>query len=284
MKLLIPGKTFLVGEYAVLVGGKALGVATTPYFETKVDQQPRTSVHPESAAGLFLKNIDQWPLEIDSVTSSYGQGGFGQSTAEYITAWFKYHRSLEVKEMFRQYRALFMSSSSAQKMRPSGADLMIQLLGKMTYFDQDITQCKSLDWAFPEIGFDIISTGAKVATHDHIATLNLKNLEPLIDLADQVVAAYLKKDQAHFISSMQTWSLKLQALGLQHNHSLELKHLIEKCPAVLLAKPNGALGADTITVFYRVQDAIQVKRYLHENKMINLTGLESLAPGAHDVD
>jgi mevalonate kinase len=29
----IPGKTFLVGEYSVLVGGEALGLATAPCFK-----------------------------------------------------------------------------------------------------------------------------------------------------------------------------------------------------------------------------------------------------------
>ena len=32
MKYLIPGKTFLLGEYSALVGGSVLGLATAPGF------------------------------------------------------------------------------------------------------------------------------------------------------------------------------------------------------------------------------------------------------------
>ena len=55
MKLAIPGKTFLVGEYAVLVGGKALGVATEPYFEADFKQKHETFL--AAAAGIWLFDV-----------------------------------------------------------------------------------------------------------------------------------------------------------------------------------------------------------------------------------
>ena len=57
MKFFIPGKTFLVGEYAVLLGGAALGLATKPYFElteTEADEAA-DEFHPDSPAGRYLK-------------------------------------------------------------------------------------------------------------------------------------------------------------------------------------------------------------------------------------
>ena len=289
MKLVIPGKTFLVGEYAVLVGGKALGVATQPYFETDFDQKDYASVHNSSAAGLLLQSMGH-ELELNAVSSSYGHGGFGQSTAEYVAVWFKYHQTHTaeiptfLKEIFHQYRDLFNLNTELQKIKPSGADLVTQLLGRITYFDPEVTHSKSLNWVFPEIDFDIISTGVKVPTHEHLATLDLKMLEPLCDLCENTLSAYLSIDQDLFLNSMKDWSLKLAGLGLQHNHSLELKQLLEKCPDVITAKPNGALGADTITVFYKAQNKSKIREYFRNNNVSYITGLDQLAQGAHYVD
>lgn len=290
MKLVIPGKTFLVGEYAVLVGGKALGVATEPYFQTDFEDQHIASVHENSAAGLLLKSIGLQKLEINSVVSSYGVGGFGQSTAEFIATWFHNHTIRDhdvptfLKNIFNQYRDLFDINPDLQKIKPSGADLITQLMGKVTYFDPEVIHSKSLNWVFPEVGFDIISTGVKVPTHEHLATLDLKSLETLPDLSENVLSSYLSIDQDRFMNSMHEWSLKLIELGLQHNHSLDLKILLEKCRDVLLAKPNGALGADTVTVFYKSENKNKVREYLKSNNVLYVTGLDSLARGAHYVD
>jgi mevalonate kinase len=290
MKLVIPGKTFLVGEYAVLVGGKALVVATAPYFETQFDHKHTAAVHPSSAAGLLLKSKGQTNLEIDAVVSSYGVGGFGQSTAEFIATWFKLnemHRAevpIILKDIFNQYRDLFDLSPDLQKIKPSGADLITQLMGKMTYFDPEVTHSKSMNWVFPELDFDIITTGVKVPTHEHLASLNLKSLEPLCDLSDAVLTSYLCIDRDGFIELMKEWSLRLAELGLQHNHSLDLKKLLEKCPEILTAKPNGALGADTITVFYNAENKNKIRAYFKDNNVSFITGLDQLSRGAHYVD
>ncbi len=290
MKLAIPGKTFLVGEYAVLVGGKALGVATEPYFEADFKQKHFTTVHEKSAAGLFLKSIGQYDLQIHSVVSQYGVGGFGQSTAEFISAWFKQNLSQAseiptvLKQIFNEYRDLFEINSEMKKLKPSGADLVTQLLGKVTYFDPEVTHSKSLGWVFPELDFDIITTGVKVPTHDHLASLNLNSLEPLCDIAEDVLSAYLSVNQNSFLGSMCEWSSKLAELGLQHNHSLDLKKLLEKCPEIILAKPNGALGADTITVVYKKDDKNRIYEYFRNNNVSCITGLDRLSTGAHYVD
>ena len=290
MKLVIPGKTFLVGEYSVLVGGKALGVATEPCFETHFCDQHMTTVHQNSAAGLLLKSLGQTELEINSVISGYGVGGFGQSTAEFIATWFHNHtvRITEVpiflKNIFTQYRDLYDFNSDLQKIKPSGADLIIQLMGKITYFEPDVTRSKSMNWVFPDLDFDIIATGVKVPTHAHLASLNLKSLEPLCDLSESVLNSYLSINQEGFIDSIKDWTARLAELNLQHNHSLDLKRLIETCPEVITAKPNGALGADTITVFYRTENKIKIREYFKNNNVLYITGLDQLSRGTHYVD
>ena len=144
MNLRIPGKTFLVGEYAVLAGGKALGLATQPYFTVTSEA---AIPHAESAAGLFLRGKKSRALH-----NPYSVGGFGQSTAEFIAAWFEQDQVNDLSIMFRAYRNLFAAAP------PSGADLVIQMLGQVTHFNPEIKKSKSSFWPFSDIGFDILST------------------------------------------------------------------------------------------------------------------------------
>lgn len=290
MTLVIPGKTFLAGEYAVLVGGKALGVATKPCFEVNFGRNHFTPLHEKSAAGLFLKSLGLPRGEINSFENNFNVAGFGKSTAEFIATWFHHHEIQAeeaptfMKKIFNQYRELFDQTSELKIIKPSGADLMIQLLGQITYFDPEIMPSKSLNWVFPEIDFDIISTGIKIATHDHLAALNLKDLEPLTKPVDEILMTYFSVQPEAFLDSLKDWSLKLMDLKLQHHQSFALKQQIEKCPEVMLAKPNGALGADTLTVFYKPEHKNQVRNYFKDNQVKQVTGLENLAKGAHYVD
>lgn len=290
MKLMIPGKTFLVGEYSVLVGGKALGVATSPYFEADLDSPKMHPVHENSAAGLFLKTMGHSSLEINTVASQFSVGGFGFSTAEFITAWFKKTKARPtdvsgfMKPMVQEYRDLFDIDEKLKKTKPSGADLVIQLLGKIAYFDPQVVASQSCSWPFTDLGFDIISTGIKIATHDHVASLDLNQIKKMIPVSDRTVDCFLNKKEDEFIDHLRLWSQTLVENNLQLNHSIELKQIIEKCDSVILAKPNGALGADTITVFYRQKHKKIVREYLNEQKILNLTGLDQLADGTHYVD
>ncbi len=290
MKLVIPGKTFLVGEYAVLVGGNALGLATEPYFEFDFSQPADINVHEKSAAGLFLRFSDQAELKINSVINLNPSGGFGQSTAEFIACWVKHQVdretpfSIRLEEMFNQYRDLYNLNHDLIKIKPSGADLVIQILGGVVYFDPVVKLSKSFNWPFNDLDFDIIATGLNVPTHDHLRTLDLKKLEPLCLIAETTIKTFQSHDQTGFLESMKEWTQKLQHLKLQHNHSLKLKKILENCPEVILAKPNGALGAETMTIFYKQENKTLVRDYFKKRNVRHVTGLDRLAQGAHYVD
>jgi hypothetical protein len=129
-----------------------------------------------------------------------------------------------------------------------------------------------------------VSTGLKIATHEHLALIDRNILAPLCDTADNVLSSYFSVNQDHFLDSMSEWSSKLKELELQHNDSTELKFILEKCSAIMLAKPNGALGADTITVFYKVEDKQRVREYYKNHNIKYITGLDHLSRGAHYVD
>lgn len=81
-----PGKTFLIGEYAVMKGGPALLVNTSPRFRFQVQHPVKKSLHPfhkDSPAGLF---IEENKKNFSSVSINYMQAygsGFGLSGAEF---------------------------------------------------------------------------------------------------------------------------------------------------------------------------------------------------------
>ena len=118
--LTIPGKTFLVGEYAVLVGGEALGIATNPQFSLEI-KSPNEIIdyHAESAVGLFCKKNDL--VFNRKIINPYGVGGFGQSTAEFIFAWFEKNKidlsPQIIPEIFNDYIDLFYSDKLNNKRR-----------------------------------------------------------------------------------------------------------------------------------------------------------------------
>lgn len=281
MRLRIPGKTFLVGEYAVLVGGNALGLATEPYF---IENASLVAVHAESAVGLYTK-----ATTIGALENPYQQGGFGLSTAEFIAAWFRKNKVEKfnlafLQKIFTEYRELFDQNEQLRKIKPSGADLVTQLVGGVTHFNQDVLKSKIHEWPFANMGFDIISTGFKVATHEHLENLDLNQIKDLPDVSHHVINAFADGDQDTFLSSLEEWTEKLRRKGLQHNHSNELVEKLYLNEKIMLAKPNGALGADTITVFYQKSDRDNIKDFLNRNKFNSLTSEMNLGRGAHYVD
>lgn len=257
MELKIPGKTFLVGEYAVLVGGEALGLGTQPCFQVSV-KNPELTVHPQSAAGLFLKSQHN-ELNLN-MENPYGVGGFGLSTAEFIAAWFNVKKHPNLKDIFETYQMLFADSRASQK--PSGADLITQLLGQVTHFRTEVQNSKSQPWPFENLSFYLVSTGLKVATHEHLAKLDRTKLEDLKPLSEKVISLFQKGDADSFLMALSEWSLYLAQKGLLHPNAATLKTKIESLPLVLQVKPCGALGADVFLVFCLKDDKKDVKNKL----------------------
>ncbi len=267
MKYFVPAKTFLAGEYSVLIGGAALGLATKPCFEISYLRHDGSfSFHPESPAGLYLqknpkKTEDGLSIQLHDPFIANGiKGGFGKSTAEYFAAIIP-DLILKPKSP-AQIHLDYLSLFEKQEIKPSGVDLMIQYTGGVSYIDQSEKIYRALPWKWTDFDFFIISTGLKIATHEHLAKLNLQDLKDLPAVSNQVIDAYLHKDSISFLSAMSAWVQALRKRGLTHPEVQSLKEELEKIPGVLLAKPCGALGADVVLVFYDTHQKTQVKTAL----------------------
>lgn len=101
-RVLIPGKTFLVGEYLALAGGPSIVVNTAPLFdfswESEVAEEHsrliRHPFHVDSPAGRWLDRANGPISNAGSVSHAIqfkdpfqGKGGMGASTAEFAGAW-----------------------------------------------------------------------------------------------------------------------------------------------------------------------------------------------------
>lgn len=103
-RVLIPGKTFLVGEYLALLGGPSIVFNSSPCFEWQWSELEESTsgrleiqhpFHSKSPAGFWL---DRLALEGSSLARgrrfevqfhdpNRGAGGLGGSTAEFLGAW-----------------------------------------------------------------------------------------------------------------------------------------------------------------------------------------------------
>ena len=111
----VPGKVFLMGEYSVIQGGKALVTAIRPGIEYSLDHGQALSVHPESPLGVFQSEQNSI-LEI-KLSSSESSLGLGSSTAELIAAEVFSNGSTEgarsTKALWNWYRNHFPRASGA---------------------------------------------------------------------------------------------------------------------------------------------------------------------------
>ena len=279
MKYLIPGKTFLLGEYSALVGGSVLGLATGPgflvdYRNTEALVSDEISFSPQSPAGLLSKPTSSNGLA-GQIATEFAKfkltltdlfrncGGFGKSTAEYLAVLIPWLQKNEASfESIREQYQLISRQSGAEA---SGLDLAIQFWGKVTLFDSHENKYSSLDWKMKGYDFILVSTGTKLKTHEHIQTIDLKKISHFPSVSNPLVELYQTHPGSEFIRGIKEWSAFLKASHFMSDSAFELKELIESDPNVLCAKPCGAMGADVIAVLCETE-----KSELVQNKLRNL--------------
>lgn len=233
MKILCPSKTFLLGEYAVLDGGPALLIATEPNF-------------------TYENHTFSDPYQ--------GQGGFGASGAKFIFQHYDECRSAQ--SALKKYHALHQLGS--------GADIVCQYTGGLTYFFPRKKIIEKFVWPFDDLNIALIHTGYKINTHEHLAevkqsTQDYSILENIVKMAYQ---ALLDGDDYQFVQFIQAYQDELADLKLSCNNTLELLDKIKKHNKILAAKGCGALGADVLLI---ILDKKYTQHFLQWSKKENLT-------------
>lgn len=275
----VPGKTFLVGEYAVLAGGECLGLGTSPLFSINLESK-KQNFHSESPAGLYLKKHGL-PHFSHEFINPYGVGGFGASTAEFIFSYFSNSKaSKKTEDIFSEYLALY---SERKELKPSGADLLTQLTGQISHINlaDETAKVEKLGWSFTDLDFLLYSTGLKVKTHEHLASLDRKICKALVKPAADVIAAFKTNESSLFKAAMASWSKNLEQLGLTAPEVLRLKSTLETNISGIQVKPCGALGADVVVILVSKE---QKRSVLAQVNQLQLPGLTLQADSSHLVN
>lgn len=253
--LKIPSKTFIFGEYLALIGGPALLLAHTPYFEVKADINWLPTYHPESAIAKWsdqqTKSLEYMPIPF---AHPLKLGGLGLSSAEFLAAYYLNRNSIDPWVMVDEYQSLFL-------IPPSGYDVLAQLIGGLTLIHRKAKLMTSqMRWPFDQTGYVIIATHKKLPTHKHVHQALLRQkAHVLLPLGQRLSQFWEQNDEMLFYQAMLDWRNQLLTLGLEDHATTQIIEQIMKIEGVLCAKGCGAMGADMIFASYDLQSPFLTK-------------------------
>lgn len=263
--LSVPGKVFLLGEYAVLAGQPALVAAVGPRFSWNRGEpgaviRGRAAAHPKSPAGRLIAAAR---MSAGTVASEFfgehfpgtfddphgGKGGFGASTAEFAMTYQLLAPSLgwglDWISCWKKYQELY----AADGVPPSGADLAVQMTGGTGIFDPVVPAVQALATGGVSQALLVFSAaglpGRKVATHEHLKSDRLKSLDPrsewisaLSECVAEGIGAWRKDDIPAFGKVLTRFAETLAAEGLEADGARG-----ERARLSLLAGVHGLKGA-----------------------------------------
>ena len=251
-RLSIPGKVFLIGEYGVIHGGRAILAALKPPFEFSMTES--AVVHPDSPVGAFMReSLKDGGLAPKLV--SYGLGkGFGTSTAELIAGAFSLDRKIpEMSSFWLRYRN--------QVRGASGADLAVQISameGQGSLFEvYRKDRVESIGPNADKIAFmdSILIYGApktsKLMTHVDLAKVRLvPDLEVLDRHVDQIRNA-IEKGDLELFSAFNDFADDLHRHGFETPFAHQVRSAIRGLDGVVGIKGCGAGLNDVFLVVVR---------------------------------
>lgn len=275
--LSVPSKTFLLGEYAALHGEAAMVLTTAPRFKLKIVQQSKAAlsikgIHFASPAGKLLQRDEHFfeHYGLDFVDAHRGLGGFGASSAQFVmTAVFKefirtQRKRLNEDELLLDYNNL---AWDGEGIAPSGVDLIAQMHGGICFFAKEKNQLKNFSWPFPDLGYGLIHTGNKLATHVHLKKFNHFDTSELEKIVYEGLISLEKKDSESFIKAIKNYATLLQKKQLVANYTELLLKKISSCSDILAAKGCGALGSDVILIIFNINKREVITSWLKKNQL-----------------
>jgi hypothetical protein len=233
----IPGKMFLMGEYSVIDGGKAIVAALNPRFEYSTAEGKLISIHKDSPLGKYLLQTNQ---KLNLRMSDEGLGaGFGTSTAELIAGMQFVNGVLpQTAAILTWYRKEFPDAS--------GADLAAQL--ESFHQNHALFEISNHQSVVP-IGYTKqlqqillfqVPPEEKLATH-----VNLKKARKPVPVeeanlfVDRLRTTLRTGDRAGF-AVLTEWANWLSALGLETPFAQSVRSQFIRIPGVIGAKGCGA--------------------------------------------
>jgi mevalonate kinase len=287
--LSVPGKTFLAGEYLALLGGPALILATAPKFLLNIERSSGNSknpFHPLSPAGLFYRKNEKYfsQFAMQFHDPYQGLGGFGASSAQFVLLhglWqLRVSQNLELQHHFDWHEMLtdYRATHQAPGFPPSGADVVGQALGGLTYFQRRDGHVQSFAWPFDE-EILLFHTGHKVSTHEHLKEIKDIPEGRLTDSVLRLKAALQTVDLVKFMFALHEFSEVLETKGWTLPRTLDIVRKLKENLGVRAAKGCGALGADVIMAIVDVGNKNQVIAEAQKLGLRFVSGSRQMANG-----
>lgn len=249
-----PAKTFLVGEYAALKGQSALLLTTTPYFELRSTEEPGLhGIHPHSPAGRWWAHcnlINQGLVWHDPYQEI---GGMGASSAQFLMVYQACAQlqgcSVTQNQLIQDYRQFAAGDAGVP---PSGYDVLAQMTQGCVYLNQQTGAYEQYTWPFTDLGFIVVHSQKKLATHDHLQTLRVSDIpDQLGELVDYAKTAFLTQTAYHLVEVVKAYHQILYEQGWVAPHSLQLIQRLYQETDALAIKGCGAMGSDVLLLLVR---------------------------------
>lgn len=286
----IPGKTFLAGEYLALKKGPALVLATQPRFEIVITNGNGllTGIHSDSPAGCLIRQNQNFfsQFNIEFIDPYHGRGGWGASTAQFLAVYclwrwqdaclLEAERYLDTQDLLKNYTEC---AWKGQGLPPSGADLIGQYKGKLTWFDRELGLINDLSWPFAEFEIILIQTGVKVATHQHLQQLGEFSSVGLAADMLNVKNSLSSQKSEEFISAIRNYAINLAKLGFVAERTMDLIHDLSWIDGVKAVKGCGALGADVVMVLCQKGQTKSLEQWLSEHEFYFIKATDQISPG-----
>lgn len=256
-RIQVPSKCFLFGEYVAIEGGPSLVCALAPAFELRIQSSKETEVkgiHADSPAGRWLRlhsrTARSWSL--DFMDPHKGAGGFGASTAQFISAWWfttgvvgNFSEAINLERLWGDYRSM-----SGSNVAPSGADLVGQVVGGCSVFTRETFGVRVIPWPKEQLRVVFVRTGEKLVTHEHLQSGEGFQTANLAELTRRALRNFERAELDDFFDATREFAETQNRLGLLANKSYLLMKQLNEWPEVQTVRGCGAMGADLLAVYF----------------------------------
>lgn len=262
-----PAKTFILGEYAVLDGGSAIILNTAPRFTCHIQKNSRAEpldFNPNSPAGQWIKKNpnDFHAVQLEWLNSYERKGGLGFSSAQfnilYAYSFILREGSIDQikpQELWRSYRSL-----QFEGFLPSGADVITQWVGGVSVFEQVPLSVETLTSSFPDLHCFVLRTGEYFQTYEYLKHFELSDVSELKQISYQGVQAIKQKDEPAFVEAINDYRKALQKKQYTAKKSQEILDKFQNSKVIRAYKACGAMGAETLIVFYNREDEEEARK------------------------
>lgn len=261
----IPAKTFLIGEYAALAEQSAILLTTAPHFEFRLTEEPGLhGIHPNSPAGIWWRQCEALSAFGTHWQDPYhGLGGMGASSAQFIGVYQAFlaltDQSLDPEQLLADYRNITRTETGIS---PSGYDVLAQLQQGCVYINRQTQAYDPYPWPFQDLGYILVHTQHKLATHQHLQSLaSLNAVDDLVALVTSAKIACDHQDSQRFIDVVNAYHRALHQRNWVAPHTLALIAQLQDLPGILAVKGCGALGADVLLLLV---DPSQLQQQVHQ--------------------